>query len=291
MGELQKIAGGTEMGDLGMRAIKEMGLDDKNFSKNFAGNILGEIKGRFSGDTKESRAAMLGFTGQMFGARTADEATKILALLERISKSGEKVNKSDEKMLNDLLKGPEEAWRNKVVEGLDKIARETAAAQAGAKNAQFNLGETSAPYFNKLTDALTAVDKSLRDLINGDQGQAQPPKAVEEENKGFGQKLLDKAADLLGFTDLPVDKFKKMTDEHRGQGVTPQDVSHFNAANGSTATQGSTGGQPQVSTPKEGKESDIQERMLREQERTNHILEKINRLPHPPRSGRDASRP
>lgn len=166
MGALGNQVGDTKSGRMGMKAIGEMGLGDANFSQKFAGSILNEINGRFNQNSKEGRQASLGFVGQMFGSKSAPEAVKTLALLEKIAKGTG--NDKDKKMLQELTKDPAEAWRDKSLEDLDKTALATAASQAALEKGQFELGETSAQYINTLNDSLVILDGTINNFLKSD---------------------------------------------------------------------------------------------------------------------------
>lgn len=159
--------GDTRQGRLGMKAMKEMGLGDQDFSRKFATGILSEIDTRFNSDSKEGREARLGFTGQMFGVKTAGEATKVLAVLEKM-RAGTALSKTDKKLLEDLGKDPEAAWRDNTLQKLDSVARSTAAMQAALEKGQFELGKTSAQYINLLTGGLVALDGTINKILTSE---------------------------------------------------------------------------------------------------------------------------
>lgn len=173
MDALNKQIGDTDAGRMGIKSVGEMGLGDKDFTQKFAANIMKEINSRFDQTSKEGRSATLGFAGQVFGVKTAPEAAKALALLEKIAKG--KGTEADDKLFRELNQDPEENWRDHVLEelksvdnnaGLIKTVLDTMATEAASKNQQIDLGEAIAPTFNRLTSVMTELDATLTRLTN-----------------------------------------------------------------------------------------------------------------------------
>jgi len=167
MGDVEKQVGDTKHGRMGMQAMQEMGLGDKDFTRKFASGILNQIDQRFDTKTKSGREAALGFTGQMFGTKTAAESTKVLAVLEKM-KAGTALSKTDKKLLEDLGKDPEASWRENTLQKLDATARSTAAMQAALEKGQFELGKTSSQYINQLNAAMLSLDTTLNKFLNSE---------------------------------------------------------------------------------------------------------------------------
>lgn len=168
---LEKETKGTNAGKEGVALINQLGLGDENFTKKMAGGIL-EQANRF----KDSQAKF-GFVGGMFGTKTVAETTRVLSVLERLSNNT--ASAKDKTYLSNLTKNPEDAWRDKTLGFLGTIAGSTAASQAALKNGKFELGQASAPYFNKLTDALVMLDGTIRRVIGGeDESQGVIKKSV-----------------------------------------------------------------------------------------------------------------
>lgn len=161
-GAMNGMVGDTAMGRTGMSAMKGMGLGSSDFSQKFAGSILGELKQRFDTSSPEGAQSAMGFTNQMFGGKTAADATKTWALLEKISKSGTSgLGDEDKKLLSSLSQDPESAWRDKTLTAMEKTALYTEQVAAWSSNAQVELGKASSPIFNTLTEVLTKLDTHL----------------------------------------------------------------------------------------------------------------------------------
>jgi len=166
-GDLSKQVGDTESGRMGMRAISEMGLDDPAYTQKFASGMLEQMRSRFGGmDSREGRAGALGFTAETFGVKTAGEATKVLALLEKMSK-GAGMSKDDQTLLKSLGQDPEAEWRGRVLDKLDATARAVADAAANMKNGQFDLGQASSGLITTLNGYLNQLDMTLIKLLSG----------------------------------------------------------------------------------------------------------------------------
>lgn len=324
MGDLQNQVGGTESGKMGMKAIQEMGLGDEGFTEKFAGSILKEVSTRFNQNSKEGRAATLGFVGQMFGTKTAPEATKTLALLERISKPH--ASDADKKMLSELSKDPAERWRDQVLDelksvdtnsGLIKTALETMRTEAGAKDQQIQLGEAIAPVFNTLKDTMTHLDatltglttalehSTLKDMASGLESLVESlMSALEKGIGGLVSKMLTPSFWLSsdsasGGVNQPVPPKMDPNDKaaaYKYFGMTPpaeDDAKSFATSpmGVPTKTANSMGlVEHKSTTPPPVHNVDLGE-MVSEQKKTNTLLEKSMRPGGAPRAGRESSRP
>lgn len=189
MGSLEKQIGDTAQGKEALKAIQAMGLGKKGFTQDFAKSILSTLESKTGGNT----LAKLGATSQLFGARSAPEAAKTLAILEKMSK-GTELSKDDKKILENLGKDPAESWRGQVLEKLDSSARSTAESLANLTNAQLDLGKESQEIFNKLVDTLTALDRTLAKSL----GTAQEmPSAMSEMADYFKENPMDALKDAV----------------------------------------------------------------------------------------------
>lgn len=317
MGALQKQVGDTRAGAMGIQAIQEMGLNDKNYTKKFAQSILSEFtERRIDTGSKEGRAAALGLVGQTFGVKDAASAARILGVLEKIATTTGDSSETDKKLLSDLTKNPEEAWREKVLGGLDRMALATESVQAFAKNQQFDLGEQVAPYFNKLTEALGHLDATIAGTMGGptkglgDQiwdglkdafqmlivdlpaaiGKAfngalgMDERGVIGKGEDLGRSAINGVSNLLGFGDAvdPEGDTKKMLKAREAQ---------RNSISGMT---GSTPTGPSVSSSgtmnNDAGAGTTYHDLVTEQKKTNHILEKLVKPGQAPRAGREALR-
>lgn len=286
MGALQKQVGDTKSGQMGIQSISEMGLGTKDFSQRFASSIMDEIHSRFDTQTKEGRQAALGFTGQMFGAKTAPEAAKTLSILEKIANGGD-MNTDEKKLLEDLNKDPDAAWREKTLGKLDAIALSTAATAAFADKAKFELGEASATLFNDMTAALTKLDVTLAGKV------PETTKTLESGANSLGSAM---GAGLDGVKELPGKVWDGIKEAIVGKGPVQM---MFDAASsgvkslfGSAATDGPIGS-PSSSAPAGQAESpsdSIQHELLQESKKQTGLLEKALKPGMAPRAGRIPSR-
>lgn len=323
MGALDKQVGDTKGGRMGIQSIKEMGLGDKDFTQKFATSILGELNRRVNTDSKEGRQAALGLVGQTFGVKTAPEAAKVLALLEKISKGGG--NESDKKVLEALTKDPEESWRKDVLSKLDPIAQATTAIAARSENAKFDLGQASAPIFNKLTEAVTALDNDIKAFLEKsglDKGQTSfldsaqniakmiwtaitdAFQAVGKMFANFGEMIAAPIRGALGMDDRGVigvgeDLGRKaingisnmlgmgdaVAPSGGNQKLTDEEVASFGAMDG-PAKGGKSGSAPAGSAAASGQEHGVSD-VVQQQRETNNLLKQMMRSPTAPRSNRE----
>lgn len=268
---LQKQVGGSKEGQTGIDAIKRMGLDKASFTQDFAKGILTDFHKRIDTSTPTGAQAGLGFIGQTFGVQTAGEATRVLAILDKIA-AGTATPK-DAAKLADLQKDPETKWRDDVLGKLDRVALATAQTAARSAQAKFDFGEASAKLFNTLTDALTKLDQTLTGFITKGIG-ATLNQAVEGTSVGKGidaaesvafpiASAVGNALDSAG--DFMTDIMGSPGNAAAGASVAAMTGKVNNASN--SPTQPSTG-------PAKPPEPTHLESMILEQKKTNHILEK-----------------
>lgn len=164
--KLSGQVGGTGLGRDAISAIKEMGLDAKDFNQRAASGIIDELK-RSSGDTstKEGRARLMQNTEDRFGTKDVVVASRILDLLERMK--NKTATAKDTAELKTLTDDPTKVWQTKMLAALDKRAENTQKAEANAYSSSFELGDAASGIFNMLTNTMAELDKTLKNVLLG----------------------------------------------------------------------------------------------------------------------------
>ena len=272
LGALRQQVSGSREAQLGLNAIQQMGLNKGNFGQDFAKSILDQFHQRINTGTKEGAQAGLGFIGQTFGVQTAGEATRVLAILDKIA-SGT-ANTKDIKNLQDLQKTPEGKWQDAALSQLDKIALNTEKTAAKQEQAKFELGQAASGVFNTLTSGVTELDQTLSAIFAGKGGEVlsgaakvtgrQAESAIDSV---FGSGASDKAKKSISNGLNSIESFL---------GMKP------------SQTSGQAPAAAVAATPGHGVSLD---HMLQEQRKTNQILEKgLLRPTSAPKVGRDMLR-
>lgn len=284
LGAMNKQIGGTQMGNMGMQAVTEMGLTDPQYTQKFAKSILDDLKSRVDMTTKEGRQAALGFTAETFGVKTAGEAAKVLALLEKLSKGG---TERDRKELMDITKDREESWRQQTLANLDKIALNTARSAAYATGAQFDLGKSLAPLFNSLIETLGRVDETMARIAGSQGGQAavnsiaSPINSAVSSIEDMGQTAIQNPGST-GYTNEG--------DPYAHIGDAIQSFLGMFMSSGSSDKTGSTGGGTETQAASPEQTNDSIGELLKESKKQTDILQKGLLRNGPPRAGRESSR-
>ena len=174
LGEMQKNYGGTETTNSMIKMMRELGLGNADFGKKAATGILDSLDNMYKGKDKYSMQGRTEQLNMLLGGRTAQDALKNQALLEKIKAGGTGgLTEVEKKKYADMGKAPEERWQSEVTDGLDKIALETSRVAAAVKDTRIGTGEIAAPYVNKMIVEANAVEVNLTG-----QGNKATPAAV-----------------------------------------------------------------------------------------------------------------
>jgi hypothetical protein len=285
---LRKQVGGSKEGMQGLQAIEQMGLNKSSFTQDFAKSILGEYHRRIATGTPQGAAAGLGFIGQNFGVQTAGEATRVLAILDKIS-TGTATAK-DTKKLSDLQKDPETKWRDDVLGRLDKVALSTAQTAARSQAAKFEFGEAAAGLFNALTNALTKLDQTLTTFftqgpLKGAENLAAAIPGAKEAAAGISSlanPLIDAVMPAVG---PAIESVSNLLSGNPATAGATKSVSDFlNPVTAKPAAAAATMG---AASQQKSMDSNHMEHMVNEQRKTNQILERSLGRPGAPKVSRD----
>ena len=229
LGQMQSQFGDTKMGRMGIQATKEMGLGDEGYRQKMAGGILGNIRGMFNENDKGQRAAMLDFTNKMFGGRTTADATKTLALLEKISSQGTKaLTKEEKRAVEDLGKDPQQRWQDQALDYLKYIPElKNMKLQAELKDVKIDLGKEISSTMLSLQQKQLEIDQKLLELLGAD--TRTPEQKSIDENASMGtqvttwlEKLFNSSEEMKQIAQEKLKQSAKANEERKKVHVTEQ---------------------------------------------------------------------